>query len=64
MDFYDKTLVSYDKIRYKQATQYDFDRWCFKNYPDSDNGKIYNLLINKVGDKVVFYLGEDKLVIN
>jgi hypothetical protein len=63
MDYYDKMFVSYDIIKYKKATQYDFDRGCFKNYPNSDNGKVYNLLINKIGEKVVFYMGEDKLVI-
>ena len=31
---------------FKKATQYDYDNWMTKEFPDSDNAKIFRILID------------------
>lgn len=33
-------------ILFKKANQFDYDQWMSKEFPDSDNAKVFNILIN------------------
>jgi hypothetical protein len=33
-------------VLYRKATQFEFDKWMAQEFPDSDNAKIFNILIN------------------
>ena len=35
-----------NKILYIKASQFDFDRWSHEIYPNSDNAKVYDILMN------------------
>jgi len=46
LDNCSKTFTLDDKgILYRKANQYDYDKWMTKEYPNSDNAKIFNILI-------------------
>ena len=31
-------------IRFLKASQYEYDKWFVREYPDSDNAKVFNLI--------------------
>ena len=39
-------------VKYNLATQYDYDKWSSREFPDDDNAKIFNLLEGLTKDKV------------
>lgn len=39
-------LVDNDGCKYRSATQFEFDEWMYKTYPNSHNSEVYNYLKN------------------
>ena len=39
-------------VTYNLATQYDYDKWSSREFPDDDNAKVFNLLDGLTKDKV------------
>ena len=38
-------------VNYNLATQYDYDKWSSREFPDDDNAKVFNLLEGLTKDK-------------
>jgi hypothetical protein len=38
--------IDNDGVLYRKATQFEFDRWMSQEFPESDNAKVFNILIN------------------
>ena len=43
--FSNRVIVVDNGIIYRRATQSQYDKWMTKEFPDSDNAKVYNILV-------------------
>jgi hypothetical protein len=37
--------IDNDGVLYRNATQFEFDRWMSQEFPESDNAKVYKILV-------------------
>jgi hypothetical protein len=37
--------IDNDGVLYRNATQFEFDRWMSQEFPESDNSKVYKILV-------------------
>jgi len=44
--------IDNDGTLYRRATQPDYDKWMTKEFPNSDNAKIYNILVGTINSNI------------